>query len=316
MDSHHVAVIDGPAWRMVVVWGLRALVLLPVPITAIYVVKSQLAYGVKDVCICLNDYYNCVLAIHKLIFRGADMPPCVIIQKSVLTLVSLLLQKVASSLQSSREWGDWGPQDPIEHHNWRRWREDETRPITSLKRRFANRPLTYTHSTLSSESSSTLTRLRNKYQRNGTASVLWPQWSKYFTNIYPYFFYFSLPSQFSCCWLLTFSFLCYFFCSTSYMYVASMLLYCMCSFHFLFICVVFVQWLFCFIVPFCQIVCICVEFYAFLSCLFMSFVWDDRYIQNLLQFFVFEVEGEKGSLVSLNICFLHGTLMSKLYKRK
>ncbi|XP_042870409.1 sodium- and chloride-dependent glycine transporter 2-like isoform X3 [Penaeus japonicus] len=128
MDSHHVAVIDGPAWRMVVVWGLRALVLLPVPITAIYVVKSQLAYGVKD--------------------------------------------KVASSLQSSREWGDWGPQDPIEHHNWRRWREDETRPITSLKRRFANRPLTYTHSTLSSESSSTLTRLRNKYQRNGTASVL------------------------------------------------------------------------------------------------------------------------------------------------
>lgn len=128
MDSHHVAVIDGPAWRIAVVWGLRALVLLPVPITAIYVVKSQLAYGVKD--------------------------------------------KVASSLQSSREWGDWGPQDPIEHHNWRRWREDETRPITSLKRRFANRPLTYTHSTLSSESSSTLTRLRNKYQRNGTASVL------------------------------------------------------------------------------------------------------------------------------------------------
>ncbi|XP_063606772.1 sodium- and chloride-dependent glycine transporter 2-like isoform X2 [Penaeus indicus] len=128
MDSQHVAVIDGPAWRIAVVWGLRALVLLPVPITAIYVVKSQLAYGVKD--------------------------------------------KVASSLQSSREWGDWGPQDPIEHHNWRRWREDETRPITSLKRRFANRPLTYTHSTLSSESSSTLTRLRNKYQRNGTASVL------------------------------------------------------------------------------------------------------------------------------------------------
>ncbi|XP_042214885.1 uncharacterized protein LOC121861306 isoform X2 [Homarus americanus] len=128
LDGQAVAVTDGPGWRTALVWGLRALVLLPVPITAIYVVKSQLAYGVID--------------------------------------------KVASSLQSSREWGDWGPQDPIEHHNWRRWREDETRPITSLKRRFANRPLTYTHSTLSSESSSTLTRLRNKYQRNGTASIL------------------------------------------------------------------------------------------------------------------------------------------------
>ncbi|XP_069166709.1 uncharacterized protein [Procambarus clarkii] len=128
MDGQAVAVTDGPGWRTALVWGLRVLVLLPVPITAIYVVKSQLAYGVVD--------------------------------------------KVASSLQSSREWGDWGPQDPIEHHNWRRWREDETRPITSLKRRFANRPLTYTHSTLSSESSSTLTRLRNKYQRNGTASIL------------------------------------------------------------------------------------------------------------------------------------------------
>ncbi|XP_066988017.1 uncharacterized protein [Macrobrachium rosenbergii] len=123
-----IIVADGPVWRTALIWGLRALVLLPVPITAIYVVKSQLAYGIMD--------------------------------------------KVASSLQSSREWGDWGPQDPIEHHNWRRWREDETRPITSLKRRFANRPLTYTHSTLSSESSSTLTRLRNKYQRNGTASIL------------------------------------------------------------------------------------------------------------------------------------------------
>lgn len=128
MDGQAVAVTDGPGWRTALVWALRALVLLPVPITAIYVVKSQLAYGIID--------------------------------------------KVASSLQSSREWGDWGPQDPIEHHNWRRWREDETRPIASLKRRFANRPLTYTHSTLSSESSSTLTRLRNKYQRNGTASIL------------------------------------------------------------------------------------------------------------------------------------------------
>ncbi|XP_071541555.1 uncharacterized protein [Panulirus ornatus] len=128
MDGQAIVITDGPGWRTALVWGLRAVVLLPVPITAIYVVKSQLAYGVID--------------------------------------------KVASSLQSSREWGDWGPQDPIEHHNWRRWREDETRPITSLKRRFANRPLTYTHSTLSSESSSTLTRLRNKYQRNGTASIL------------------------------------------------------------------------------------------------------------------------------------------------
>ncbi|KAK7067046.1 hypothetical protein SK128_015087 [Halocaridina rubra] len=125
---HDVVVADGPVWRTALVWGLRVLVVLPVPITATYVVKSQLAYGIMD--------------------------------------------KVASSLQSSREWGDWGPQDPIEHHNWRRWREDETRPITSLKRRLASRPLTYTHSTLSSESSSTLTRLRNKYQRNGNASIL------------------------------------------------------------------------------------------------------------------------------------------------
>lgn len=94
--------------------------------------------------------------------------------KRKLTIICLVyVQKVASSLQSSREWGDWGPQDPIEHHNWRQWREDETRPITTLKRRLASRPLTYTHSTLSSESSSTLTRLRNKYQRNGAASVLW-----------------------------------------------------------------------------------------------------------------------------------------------
>ncbi|KAK3867554.1 hypothetical protein Pcinc_027010, partial [Petrolisthes cinctipes] len=128
-DGASVAVLDGPGWKIGAVWGLRAAVILPVPITAIYVIKSQLAYGVVD--------------------------------------------KVASSLQSSREWGDWGPQDPIEHHNWRRWREDETRPITSLKRRLATRPLTYTHSTLSSESSSTLTRLRSKYQRNGgTPSLL------------------------------------------------------------------------------------------------------------------------------------------------
>ncbi|KAG0723321.1 hypothetical protein GWK47_005586 [Chionoecetes opilio] len=128
MEGGAVAVVEGPAWRVAVVWGLRLLAVLPIPITAIYVVKSQLAYGVVD--------------------------------------------KVASALQSSREWGDWGPQDPIEHHNWRRWREDETRPITTLKRRLASRPLTYTHSTLSSESSSTLTRLRNKYQRNGIASIL------------------------------------------------------------------------------------------------------------------------------------------------
>lgn len=94
------------------------------------------------------------------------------LQYTKLTRNYMCGQKVASSLQSSREWGDWGPQDPIEHHNWRRWREDETRPITTLKRRLASRPLTYTHSTLSSESSSTLTRLRNKYQRNGAASVL------------------------------------------------------------------------------------------------------------------------------------------------
>ncbi|XP_045119604.1 sodium-dependent serotonin transporter-like isoform X8 [Portunus trituberculatus] len=128
MEGKAMVVADGPVWRIAAVWGLRLLAVLPIPITAIYVVKSQLAYGVVD--------------------------------------------KVASSLQSSREWGDWGPQDPIEHHNWRRWREDETRPITTLKRRLASRPLTYTHSTLSSESSSTLTRLRNKYQRNGAASVL------------------------------------------------------------------------------------------------------------------------------------------------
>ncbi|XP_050734971.1 sodium- and chloride-dependent glycine transporter 2-like isoform X2 [Eriocheir sinensis] len=128
MEGGSVVVADGPGWKVVAVWGLRMMAILPLPITAIYVVKSQLAYGVVD--------------------------------------------KVASSLQSSREWGDWGPQDPIEHHNWRRWREDETRPITTLKRRLASRPLTYTHSTLSSESSSTLTRLRNKYQRNGAASVL------------------------------------------------------------------------------------------------------------------------------------------------
>ncbi|CAL4205852.1 unnamed protein product, partial [Meganyctiphanes norvegica] len=115
-------------WRTVLIWGLRGLVILPLILTALYVVQSQLAYGIKD--------------------------------------------KIVSSLQFSREWGDWGPQDPIEHHNWRRWREDESRPITSLKRRLANRPLTYTHSTLSSESGSTLTRLRNKYQRNGNANTL------------------------------------------------------------------------------------------------------------------------------------------------
>ncbi|KAB7496944.1 Sodium- and chloride-dependent transporter XTRP3 [Armadillidium nasatum] len=74
--------------------------------------------------------------------------------------------KVLSSLQSSREWGDWGPQDPIEHHHWRRWREDETQSYASLERRLASksRPLTYTHSTLSSSSSSTLGRLRAKYR--------------------------------------------------------------------------------------------------------------------------------------------------------
>lgn len=64
MDSHHVAVIDGPAWRIAVVWGLRALVLLPVPITAIYVVKSQLAYGVKDVRMCVNACYSNINAVH------------------------------------------------------------------------------------------------------------------------------------------------------------------------------------------------------------------------------------------------------------
>ncbi|KAG0720988.1 hypothetical protein GWK47_047353 [Chionoecetes opilio] len=97
----------GSSGRVAVVWGLRLLAVLPIPITAIYVVKSQLAYGVVD---------------------------------------------------NTTTGGGGG--------------EDETRPITTLKRRLASRPLTYTHSTLSSESSSTLTRLRNKYQRNGIASIL------------------------------------------------------------------------------------------------------------------------------------------------
>lgn len=189
MDSQHVAVTDGPAWRIAVVWGLCALVLLPVPITAIYVVKSQLAYGVKDVCVWMPVT---VIFMQYMIFFMTSYP--VWSSNACIESSLFIIQKVASSLQSSREWGDWGPQDPIEHHNWRRWREDETRPITSLKRRFANRPLTYTHSTLSSESSSTLTRLRNKYQRNGTASILWPQWSKYFTSIYSHLFYFIFLS--------------------------------------------------------------------------------------------------------------------------
>ncbi|KAF2367061.1 Sodium:neurotransmitter symporter [Trinorchestia longiramus] len=110
-------------WQMTLLWALRVLLILPIPIVAIKVINSQLAYGIKD--------------------------------------------KLVSALQSSREWGEWGPQDPIEHHNWRRWREDETRPFASLERRLANRPLTYTHSTLSRNSSggSSLSKLRSKYQR-------------------------------------------------------------------------------------------------------------------------------------------------------
>ncbi|XP_018018434.1 uncharacterized protein LOC108674959 [Hyalella azteca] len=110
-------------WQMALIWTLRALLLLPIPVVAIRVINSQLAYGIKD--------------------------------------------KLVSALQSSREWGEWGPQDPIEHHNWRRWREDETRPFASLERRLANRPLTYTHSTLSRNSSggSSLSKLRAKYQK-------------------------------------------------------------------------------------------------------------------------------------------------------
>lgn len=49
MDGTSVAVLKGPGWRIGAVWGLRAAVMLPVPITAIYVIKSQLAYGVVDV---------------------------------------------------------------------------------------------------------------------------------------------------------------------------------------------------------------------------------------------------------------------------
>ena len=110
-------------WQAGLVWFLRILLVLPIPLTAAKVINSQLAYGLKD--------------------------------------------KLVSALQSSREWGEWGPQDPIEHHNWRRWREDETRPFASLERRLASRPLTYTHSTLSRNSSggSSLSRLRAKYQK-------------------------------------------------------------------------------------------------------------------------------------------------------
>lgn len=96
-------------WKMALVWFIRLLLLLPIPIVAARVINSQLAYGIKD--------------------------------------------KLISSLQSSREWGEWGPQDPIEHHNWRRWREDESLPFDSLERRLAARQLTYTHSTLSRNSS-------------------------------------------------------------------------------------------------------------------------------------------------------------------
>lgn len=51
MEGRAVVVAEGPAWRVVVVWGLRLLAVLPIPITAIYVVKSQLAYGVVDVSV-------------------------------------------------------------------------------------------------------------------------------------------------------------------------------------------------------------------------------------------------------------------------
>lgn len=46
-----MVVSEGPGWKVVAVWGLRMLAMLPLPITAIYVVKSQLAYGVVDVSV-------------------------------------------------------------------------------------------------------------------------------------------------------------------------------------------------------------------------------------------------------------------------
>lgn len=49
MEGGSVVVADGPGWKVVAVWGLRMMAILPLPITAIYVVKSQLAYGVVDV---------------------------------------------------------------------------------------------------------------------------------------------------------------------------------------------------------------------------------------------------------------------------
>ncbi|XP_076057698.1 sodium-dependent dopamine transporter-like isoform X1 [Oratosquilla oratoria] len=122
IDGRNAGVLDGPIWRAVGVWTLRALVVAPVFVTAARVVHQQLAYGCMD--------------------------------------------KLVWAVQSSREWGDWGPQDPIEHHNWRKWREDEIWPVTSLQRRLNHRPPTYTHSTLRSHShDSTLTRLRSKYSK-------------------------------------------------------------------------------------------------------------------------------------------------------
>lgn len=52
-----MVVAEGPGWKVMAVWGLRMLAMLPLPITAIYVVKSQLAYGVVDVssAVCYDE---------------------------------------------------------------------------------------------------------------------------------------------------------------------------------------------------------------------------------------------------------------------
>lgn len=55
MEGKAIVVAEGPVWRIAAVWGLRLLAVLPIPITAIYVVKSQLAYGVVDVSLMVTQ---------------------------------------------------------------------------------------------------------------------------------------------------------------------------------------------------------------------------------------------------------------------
>lgn len=171
--------------KISVVWVVWWALMIPAILTGVFL--WQIAYWWRDgyVYTVVNDV-NGNTTIHSSdsgdvvfiqwwqmalvqILRVVPLIPIPIVAARVINsqLAYGIKDKLISSLQSSREWGEWGPQDPIEHHNWRRWREDETRPFASLERRLAARPLTYTHSTLSRNSSggSSLARLRAKYQK-------------------------------------------------------------------------------------------------------------------------------------------------------